>query len=104
MERIHKLQTMLQQQPGDAFLQHALALELVKAGDDEAARQRFELLLQQQPDYLGSYYHLGKLLERQQQWQAALDTYTKGMAVAKAAGDRHSHAELEGAFEELADE
>ena len=104
MERINKLQAMLRQQPTDAFLQHALALELIKLGDDDAARHHFENLLAQHADYVGSYYHLGKLLERQSETEAAIDIYRRGLMVAKAANDRHSYNELVGALSELIDE
>ncbi len=92
---------MLQQQPKDSFLRHALALEYSKAGDDAAAQQLFEELLGDSPDYVGSYYHLGKLLERNSQPEQALAWYVKGMAAAEKAGDRHALGELRGAWEEL---
>jgi Tfp pilus assembly protein PilF len=103
MQRIEKLKEYLQAQPNDAFLQHALALEYIKLGDDATARQYFETLLASQPGYVGSYYHLGKLLERQGERDAAIDCYEKGMAVAKAANDMHAYHELQAAWEDLTD-
>ena len=64
MERIQKLQEYLQASPGDSFLKHALALEYIKIGEDILARQQFEEILSAEPGYVGSYYHLAKLLER----------------------------------------
>ncbi|MFT4022514.1 MAG: hypothetical protein QM664_01870, partial [Flavihumibacter sp.] len=64
-DRIDKLQAFLAQSPADAFLQHALALEWIKNGEDRRARDLFEKLLAETPTYVGSYYHLAKLLERQ---------------------------------------
>ncbi|MDF2384340.1 tetratricopeptide repeat protein [Nostoc ellipsosporum NOK] len=101
MDRIEKLLQMLKDQPSDSFLQHALALEYVKAGDDDSARSRFEALLAANPGYTGSYYHLGKLLERQGEDEAAIAIYRKGMEVAQAAGEKHAYGELRGALEEL---
>lgn len=101
MDRIQKLLAMLANQPSDSFLQHALALEYVKTGDDESARNRFEALLSADPGYVGSYYHLGKLLERQGEDEAAVSVYRKGMEVAQAAGEKHAYGELRGALEEL---
>ncbi len=103
MQRIEKLKEYLQAQPGDAFLQHALALEYIKLGDDATARQYFETLLAAQPGYIGSYYHLGKLLERRAEREAAIGCYEKGMAVAKAAKDMHAYNELQAAWEDLTD-
>ena len=81
-ERIEKLQAFLKQNPGDGFVQHALALEYVKLNNDGAARQQWETLLKQDENYVGSYYHLAKLLERQGEVNAAIATYEKGMQVA----------------------
>ena len=63
-ERIEKLKEFLKASPDDNFVQHALALEYIKLGDDNAARSLFENILIKTPDYIGSYYHLAKLLER----------------------------------------
>lgn len=103
MERIDKLKTFLEKSPNDSFLKHALALEYVKLGEEAGARQLFEEILTQDPAYIGSYYHLGKLLERTGEAQLAIEWYEKGMAAAKAAGDRHAYGELQGAYEEAMD-
>ena len=101
MERIEKLKEVLNQNPTDSFLQHALALELVKVGDDLAARSLFEEILRREPGYIGSYYHLAKLLERIGETNIAIEWYEKGMAAAKAADDRHAYSELQMAYEEV---
>lgn len=101
-DRIQKLLQFLEGSPRDCFLNHALALEYVKAGDDEKARARFEANLANDPAYVATYYHLGKLQERTGQQQEAIATYEQGMAQAKAAKDMHSYNELQGAYEDLA--
>ncbi len=101
MERIDKLNEFLKANPGDSFLQHALALEYIKINDDAAARQLFETLLQREPGYVGSYYHLAKLLERAGDINAAIAIYGKGMEEAKKAGDKHAYNELMMAKEEI---
>ena len=101
MERIEQLRNFLQASPSDSFLKHALALEYVKLGDDETARQLFEELLTANPGYVGSYYHLGKLFERMDDTDAAVAWYEKGMQVAKEKGEQHAYGELRGAWEEL---
>lgn len=103
MERIEKLQAFLTESPQDNFLQHALALEYIKVGDELAAKNLFEEILQRDPDYIGSYYHLGKLLERLGENQLAISTYTTGMAACKKMKDQHGYNELQGALEELED-
>ena len=101
MDRVARLQEFLKASPGDNFLEHALALEYVKAGNDAAARQVFETILLRDPGYVGSYYHLGKLLERVGEPAMATAWYGKGMEAAKAAGDNHALGELRAAYEDL---
>jgi Tfp pilus assembly protein PilF len=101
MDRINKLKGFLEATPGDSFLQHALALEYVKIGDDDRARQLFEDILYNDPSYIGSYYHLGKLLERNGNSLQAIEWYEKGMHAARTAGDNHALNELRAAYDDL---
>jgi Tfp pilus assembly protein PilF len=101
MSRIDKLKEFLEATPNDSFLQHALALEYIKAGNDDEAKLLFEAILQREPNYVGSYYHLGKLLERAKEITNAITIYNKGMQEAKAVKDNHSYNELQGALEDL---
>lgn len=101
MDRVVKIKEMLTDNPNDSFLQHALALEYIKLGNDEEAKQLFQSLLNREPGYIGSYYHLAKLLERIGEPNEAIKVYEKGMEEAKKAGDDHSLSELRSAFEEL---
>ena len=103
MDRIAKLKEFLETNPNDSFIQHALALEYVKAGDDTAARKLFENLLTRDENYVGSYYHLGKLLERNDEKENALRWYEMGMLKAKEAGDGHAYNELQAAYDDLID-
>ncbi|TAH08843.1 MAG: hypothetical protein EAZ13_02340 [Sphingobacteriia bacterium] len=101
MDRIVRIKEMLVSNPTDCFLRHALALEYIKAGDDASARLLFNDILSQFPDYIGSYYHLAKLLERQGEVDLAIKWYEQGMAASKNAKDQHSYNELQGAYEDL---
>jgi Tfp pilus assembly protein PilF len=101
LDRIEKLKEFLLVNPQDSFIQHALALEYIKAGDDEAARKLFEDILLREPGYVGSYYHLAKLLERNGNTASAIIWYEKGMEEAKKAGENRTYSELRSAYEEL---
>lgn len=101
MDRIEKIKEFLKDNPTDNFLRHALALEYLKTDRDAEARELFEAILTASPDYVGSYYHLAKLLEKLQETNLAIEWYEKGMAAAKAAGDNHSYNELMAAYEDL---
>ena len=91
----------LQQTPGDNFLRHALALEYIKEGNDDKARVLFEAILHESPEYVGSYYHLAKLLERNGETQKAIEWYEKGMQAARTVNDNHAYNELQAAYEDL---
>ncbi|MCY7311827.1 MAG: tetratricopeptide repeat protein [Bacteroidota bacterium] len=101
MDKISKLKEFLQVNPHDSFVQHAMALEYIKLGNDEEARGLFEEILNREPEYIGSYYHLAKLLERNDKTEEAIKVYEKGMEEAKKAGENHAYGELRGAWEEL---
>jgi Tfp pilus assembly protein PilF len=103
MDRIDKLKTFLQENPRDPFLRHALALEYVKLEQEGEARQLFEEILTDDPGYVGSYYQLGKLLERTGETALAISWYEKGMEAAKAAKDNKALGELRTAHDELVD-
>jgi len=103
MDRIEKLKEFLQKDPHDAFVKHALALEYVKLGDEAAARQLWEEVLQRDPAYVGSYYHLAKLLERAGEKELAVRWYEQGMKAAMAAKEMKAYNELQAALEDLTD-
>jgi tetratricopeptide (TPR) repeat protein len=104
MERVKKLLAYLNASPDDSFLQHALALEYIKDGKDGEARALFEKIVERDPLYIGTYYHLGKLLERNGDINAALHWYRKGMDAAKTLNSKKAYHELEAVWEELNDE
>lgn len=104
MERINKLLEFLKQNPSDSFLQHALALEYVKEGKSTEAKRLFKDILHREPGYIGSYYHLAKLLEFMGEKDEAIKTYEAGMVESKNAGDMHAFNELRGAYDELVED
>jgi tetratricopeptide (TPR) repeat protein len=101
MDRIQQLQAFLAANPSDSFLRHALGLEYSKLGDEHKAREVFEALLAENPAYVGTYYQLGKLLERTGEVEEAIRVYQKGLEMARAAGDQHAYNELQAALEDL---
>jgi Tfp pilus assembly protein PilF len=103
MDRIAQLNALLEKSPDDSFVQHALALEYIKRNDDATAKTLFEKLLRTNEDYIGSYYHLAKLLERTGEREQATAVYEKGLAKSKALGDNHTYNELLAAYEDFTD-
>ncbi|MCB0706978.1 MAG: hypothetical protein KDC34_16800 [Saprospiraceae bacterium] len=102
--RLEKLQAFLQENPTDAFLIFALAKEFEKTGDQSRAAAQYEKLVREIPDYVGTYYHFGKLLESMGQAEQAIQMYQAGMEIAKTQGDQHAFSELAGAKLGLTDD
>jgi len=103
MDRIEKLKEFLEKDPHDAFVKHALALEYVKLGEETVARRLWEEVLERDPAYVGSYYHLAKLLERVGEKEEAIRRYEQGMQAARKAGEMKAYNELQAALEDLTD-
>ena len=101
MTRAERIKEMLAANPNDSFLKHALALEYIKIEEDERARELFQNLLKNDENYIGSYYHLAKLLERNNKIEDAKEVYEQGMLKAKECGDMHTYNELRTAYEDL---
>ena len=103
MSRIDQLLDFLSKTPEDSFLKHALALEYIKAGKMKEAEAMFMTNLSHDPSYVATYYHLGKLLERDGRLSEAISIYEAGMEHAKKSGDMHAFVELQAAHEDLTD-
>ena len=95
--RIQTLAKAIKEHPEDSFYKFSLALEMLKVGERNKAKVLFQNIAEQDPQYVGVYYHLGKLYVDLQQNEKALKTYTKGIEVAEQKNDEHSKMELQSA-------
>lgn len=101
--RLEQLQKMLQDNPDDAFILYALGQEYLKLENTVEALKLFTDLTEKQPEYTGTYYHLGKLYEQLGDFEKARATYKKGLDMTSKLGDRHNYNELQGALANLVD-
>ncbi len=92
--RIVQLKQFLEKDPRDAFSRYALALEYANAGLLKEAQDEFETLLQIHPTYTATYYHLGKLYEKQGQSAKAKSIYEQGIELTAQLGQTHANKEL----------
>ncbi|GIV60993.1 tetratricopeptide repeat protein [Rhodocaloribacter litoris] len=97
-DRLEALLRFYEEDPNDAFTRYALAGEYLKRGDTDRALSFFEGLVADEPDYLGTYYHLGKLYEHLGRPSDALATYRRGIERARAQGAWHTLSELQSAL------
>jgi len=96
--RLNKLLAFLVTEPNDPFILYALATEYNTLNDTEQAFHYYLKLVAEHPLYVGTYYHLGKLYQKVQQEDKAIEIYQLGMQRAREKGDRHAFSELQGAY------
>ena len=99
--RLEQVIDLLKDEPQDAFLNHALAMEYIAAGNDALATEIMQKVLRLHPDHTGTYYHLGHALLRQGNREEAQQVWTDGIARCKALKKQHHLAELQSAYNEL---
>lgn len=99
--RKERLLEFLARDPNDSFTRYALALELANEGNTEEAILTFQLLLEMNPEYVGTYYQLAKLLEQKGENEKAIGIYKAGIAVAGKAGNQHAKSEMQSALMNL---
>ena len=102
-DRLQQLLDFRKENPDDPFLNYALATEYLKSGNADEALRYYEGLVANHPDYIGTYYHLGKLYEGLDRPEDAIATYEKGMHQAQAKRDTHALAELQAAYRAVTD-
>jgi len=85
-DRLEILLAHLKESPKDDFLLFAIAKEYEKN------------LKSNNSDYIGLYYHLGKLYEVISEDLLAVKTYKEGIDLAKKQGDFHALSELNNAL------
>lgn len=96
--RLTKLLDFLASEPNDPFILYALATEYNAMNDVQNAFNYYLKLVEEHPTYVGTYYHLGKLYEKENQKEKAIETYQKGIAAARMKRDMHALSELQGAY------
>ncbi len=97
MSRIEIINDHLKEDPNDSFLRFALAQEFTKENMIHKAIVLYRQLIIDDPGYIGTYYHLGKLLEETEEVDEAIKIYLQGINEAKKIQDWHSISELNGA-------
>ncbi len=95
---IPTLAARIKNNPKDSFSKFALALELIKLGNNEKALVLFENIIESDPTYVGVYYHLGALYVELEENKKALATYKKGIEIANTLSDNHARSELQSAL------
>ena len=98
--RMEQLMKFLEENPNDSFVKFALSLEYINLGDDDSGLRYFKEILEYDPGYTGTYYHLGKLYERRNEKELAEKTYKEGMNRTQGK-ELHTYSELQQAMNQL---
>ena len=69
---LERLFSFLETAPNDSFTLYSIAYEYKKLQNYKEARQYFSRLKENDPAYVGLYYHLGGVLEQLDQPEAAM--------------------------------
>lgn len=95
--RLDQLMSYYEADKNDPFIQFAIAKEYEKNNNLDQSLSWFEQLYNNHSDYIGLYYHLGKLLEKLDRITDAKRIYSEGLVVAKNKKDFHAASELNNA-------
>lgn len=96
-KRLDQLLNLLNENPKDDFITFAIAKEYEKNGELDKALQFYLELVTQNKNYVGTYYHLGKLYEELFKNDDALRAYEQGILIASDQNDLHAKSELQNA-------
>lgn len=92
--KIPILLDLIEKNPKDAFPRFALAKEYEKLGLENQALESYEVLINEFPEYGGSYYHYAILLIQSQKMDEAEAVIAKGLQILKSQNDHHLWGEL----------
>jgi tetratricopeptide (TPR) repeat protein len=101
MDRLAMLRQMATAKPEDPFPKYGLAMELRKRGEAGQAREVFEQLVEEHPDYVPTYLMFGGLLVELGDKARAAEIYARGIEVATRSGNAHAAGELDAALAAL---
>jgi predicted Zn-dependent protease len=92
--RLDLIRKMQENDPHDPFLKYAVALEYIALNEPTVAVEQLYQLMHDHPDYLPTYYQLGKLLEIDNAIDNAVKIYKLGKALAHRNGDKKTWGEI----------
>lgn len=98
--RIIQLQQYVNEDPADPFNLYALALEYQKT-DERKATDIFNRLREEHPEYIPTYYQLGKLYQALAKNELALQVFEQGIEMATKQNELKALRELQTAKQEL---
>ena len=97
-QRLDQLFEFLKLSPSDSFTIYSIGYEYMQHQEWGKALEYFEKLVSNDPDYIGTYYHMGKTLLQLNRSDDAISTFKKGMEQTRKKKDMHAYGELQRAL------
>ena len=97
-QRILSLKQLLQNEPEDVFLNYVLGIEYAAINKLTEAKDQFITVINLDPQYIAAYYQIGKVFEKENDKEAALNYYRTGALNAKEQNNNKPLAEFEEAI------
>ncbi len=94
MSRREKIEAMLADDPGDAFLRYSLAMELDKEGRHDESLAKFRELAADNPPYVAAFFMAGQQLARLNRVAEARAILRDGIEAARTQNDAHAAGEM----------
>ncbi len=92
--RREKIEAMLADDPTDTFLRYSLAMELDKAGENDASLAKLGELTNDKPPYVPAFFMAGQQLVRLERVNEARTVLRDGIEAARVQGDAHAAGEM----------
>lgn len=101
MTRLEQLQKLVAIAPTDPMSHYGVGLEYINLQQWDDASAAFQEAIDADAKYSAAYYHKARALINGGKHDAARETLTSGIAVAKSAGDWHTQGEMQSLLETI---
>ncbi|AFK05096.1 hypothetical protein Emtol_3971 [Emticicia oligotrophica DSM 17448] len=102
-ERLKILLKYLEEEPNEPFNIYAIAMEYINR-DIQKAKYYLEILLNEHPDYIPTYYHAAAVYVELEDYIKAEQTYLLGIEKAHQQQSKKAYDELKRAYRMFLDE
>jgi len=100
-DKIAGLKEILALDPRNSFARYGIAIELANRGEVEAALKEFDVLMEQNPDYVPAYFMSAQTLAKVGRNPDAVEKLRAGISCAARTGNRHALSEMQTMLDEL---
>ena len=100
-DKIAGLKEILALDPRNSFARYGIAMELANRGEVDAALTEFDVLIEQNPDYVAAYFMSAQTLAKAARNTEAVQKLKAGISCAARTGNRHALSEMQTMLDEL---